>query len=107
MTWQAEADAVLGLTRAAREALGRGDLEALGALLDERGLRVRRLGASAGDLPRGTELDAALVRIRAEEAVLAAALRAGLAETGQALGRLSAAPAGVVGGAVPICDRRG
>lgn len=106
MTWQEEAEAVLGLTRAASEALGRGDLDTLAALLDERELRVHRLGASAGDLPRGTELDEALARIRAEESVLAAALRAGLAETGQALGRLSAAPAGIAGGSVSICDRR-
>jgi hypothetical protein len=106
MTWRSEAEAVLGLTCAAREALGRGDVEALSDLLEERGLRVRQLGAAAGQAPSGPELVAALERIRAEEAVLAAALRAGLAETGQALGRLAAAPTGTAAGATPTCDLR-
>ncbi len=106
MPWRTEAEAVLGLTRAAREALGRGEIEALGGLLEEREVRVRRLGAAAGGAPAGSELVAALASIRAEEATLAAELRAGLTATGQALGRMSTAPAAPGGPAAPTCDRR-
>ncbi|MHB8079876.1 MAG: hypothetical protein ACYDIE_11560 [Candidatus Krumholzibacteriia bacterium] len=106
MPWHAEAEAVLGLTRAAREALGRGDLDALATLLDERGVQVRRLGAAAGDLADTDGLAATLAEINAEESALAAALRAGLAETGQVLGRISTAPSGIAAGVTTTWDRR-
>ena len=106
MPWRLEVEAVLALTRAAREALERGDVEALSDLLDERGVRVHRLGAAAGQVPREPELVAAVERIRTEESALAAALRVGLVETGQALGRLASTPSGTTAGATATCDLR-
>jgi hypothetical protein len=104
MPWRTEAEAVLALTRAARDALGRGDVETLGALLEERGVRVHRLGAAAGQTPREPELVAAVERIKTEESALATALRAGLVEAGQALGRLASTPSGT--SATTTCDLR-
>lgn len=104
MPWRTEAEAVLALTRAAREALGRGDVETLDSLLEERGVRVHRLGAAAGQGPCEPELVAAVERIKTEESALAAALHAGLVETGQALGRLASSPSGTSAGTTATCD---
>jgi hypothetical protein len=106
MPWQTEAEAVLALTRAAREALGRGDVETLGLLLEERGVRVHRLGAAAGPAPCEPELVAAVERIKTEESALAAALRVGLFETGQALGRLASTPSATTANTIATCDMR-
>ncbi len=106
MPWQTEVEAVLALTRAARVALGRGDVETLGALLEERGVRVHRLGAAAGQAPIEPELVAAVERIKTEESALAAALHAGLVQTGQALGRLALNPPETSTGTTATCDLR-
>lgn len=97
---------MLALTRAAREALGRGDVETLDALLEERGVRVHRLGAAAGQTPCGPDLAAAVERIKTEESALVASLRAGLVEAGQALGRLASTPSGTSAGPNATCDLR-
>ena len=107
MPWREESDAVLALTSAARDALERGDLEALGDLLAERGERVARL---TGFLPAGrppAELAAVLDAIAAQENRLAATLNAGLGAARAALSRpLAPAASPDHTGATPAFDRR-
>jgi hypothetical protein len=91
MTWRAETECILALTRAVGEALDRGDREAARLLLEERGIHVRRL-AQLGDDAQEPALGATLGEIRAAESALAARLARDAHAAAAALGRTRAAP---------------